>query len=403
MNHIFVLIILLSIMLFSCSDSKKQNKILPISNIEPIKINDLNVGLFEYIPLETNTSILISQIDKIISDNQYYYILDTKSKYGLFLFNKKGKFIRTISIRGKGPGEFLYVYDFDIDKDGNSFLLDGDRQSILKFDSLGVFQEKFDYKFKAANFACVGDNLFIFFQKGRKQSSKKYDYELILWYSKTKIKSTFLPNSQRSVPYGKFSSIYRSNNSLFYCNYFGNIIYEIKEGAPDIKYFLELGSLYPNDNMFFNNLDDSKNVIKSIDVINSEYFNCLSDYYETSELVTFRINKGRQKLLCFLWKNKQDFYVVHFNSQKYRKDVKIHFSPSKIIGVDNDYFLTTMMPYSFSNLKRSLTNKSINIEDEKFSEILSKINPSDNPIIVKFKFNSNYEDQVGNNHIAHID
>ncbi|MCG8309682.1 MAG: 6-bladed beta-propeller, partial [Cytophagales bacterium] len=62
-----------------------------------------------YIPLETNSQSLFKKISQIqlINDN-----ILISSTHRLLLFTKKGKFIRQIGKKGKGPGEYLLIFDF---------------------------------------------------------------------------------------------------------------------------------------------------------------------------------------------------------------------------------------------------------------------------------------------------
>jgi hypothetical protein len=386
-----IIIIVLVFIFCSCGGDKQPSDILPVANTKPLALDDLHADAFEYIPLETNENILLSGIDKLLSDSLYYYILDTKSQYGLYVFNKKGAFVRTVSSRGNGPGEFVNIYDFDIDENGNSYLLDADKKRILKFDSRGVFNDEFEYDFRAANFAYLGANNFLFFQKGRYQANQEDKYDLIVWNSKSGKKSGYIPYSKRSVPYGMFSSFYRSNEKIYYCHFFGYKIYEIVNEKPIVKYNLEVGKFFPENDLFAGENAGAREVKMAIDKINKNYSNSLSNYYETNDIVVFKIRLGKQSLLCQLWKAKNEFVTFDLGSRRNRTEIQNHFSPAKVIGVDDNYFLTYRMAYTFSNLKRAKKNGGVKIQDEKFDKILEKLDSKDNPVIVKYKFTLDYE------------
>jgi hypothetical protein len=58
-----------------------------------------------FIPLEATSESLLDRNCSFFFSDKYIVVKD--GHYQLFLFNIKGKFIRKISCRGQGPGEYL--------------------------------------------------------------------------------------------------------------------------------------------------------------------------------------------------------------------------------------------------------------------------------------------------------
>lgn len=81
----------------------KETKSIPLSTIG----NEIH-----YIPLETNHDCLIRNIKKVLFSKSFIFVNDFDY---LFQFDIKGKFIRKIGQKGKGPGEYGHVFDFCID------------------------------------------------------------------------------------------------------------------------------------------------------------------------------------------------------------------------------------------------------------------------------------------------
>lgn len=75
-----------------------------------------NFDSVQYIPLETNKDVLISEITKMYLDNEHIIIFDQKAM-SIFLFGIDGKFIRKIGKKGEGPDEYLYINDIQFDKE----------------------------------------------------------------------------------------------------------------------------------------------------------------------------------------------------------------------------------------------------------------------------------------------
>ncbi|MDR2382748.1 MAG: 6-bladed beta-propeller [Prevotellaceae bacterium] len=62
-----------------------------------------------FIPLETTEKCLIGRIRSIHCSNDYIIIIDADPNQ-ILLFDKAGKFIRTIGSKGQGPGEYIYPF-----------------------------------------------------------------------------------------------------------------------------------------------------------------------------------------------------------------------------------------------------------------------------------------------------
>lgn len=67
---------------------------------------------YDFIPLETKPECLISQVSKVVRRDNYYYVLSGRDD--LYVFNTIGEFVMKVGIQGRGPKEYLEIYDFDI-------------------------------------------------------------------------------------------------------------------------------------------------------------------------------------------------------------------------------------------------------------------------------------------------
>ena len=110
----------------------------------------------EIIPLETNQKSLISDIDHIIFDQDNIYIQSWHDK--VLQFSKAGRYIRQIGEKGRGPGEYFSVIDFQI---SDGFVLILDSKSILKYDNEGRFIKQLKWNKDKAPY--VYPNRFCFF------------------------------------------------------------------------------------------------------------------------------------------------------------------------------------------------------------------------------------------------
>ena len=173
------------IILISCNH--KESKIHIVKTIDSKLINNnifylSALGSFSgFIPLESTDSSLISSINKMYFLNDYIFILDKKGGKGLYIFDRKGQFIRKIGKVGKGPGEYISIDDFTIDRNKSIIYFLADRKNILLYDIRGQYIRSFKTQFYASKIEYnntsnkiyfvgddLGDNLVIANLNGKK-------------------------------------------------------------------------------------------------------------------------------------------------------------------------------------------------------------------------------------------
>ncbi len=80
----------------------------------------------------------ISHMTKLIFANDRYFIYDIIQRK-ILVFNSNGDFLNNIGTRGRGPGEYMELRDFQI-YNNNVYLLDWNKIKIFNFD--GIFQKE---------------------------------------------------------------------------------------------------------------------------------------------------------------------------------------------------------------------------------------------------------------------
>ncbi|GHT52022.1 hypothetical protein FACS189440_21620 [Bacteroidia bacterium] len=95
----------------------------------------------DVVQLETTDSCFIKRIDKIIYDNDRYYVFDREQAM-LFCFDSLGKLLFKINSKGQGPEEYLTLDGFDIDNYNQQLLLIEPFGHLLTFDLNGKFISK---------------------------------------------------------------------------------------------------------------------------------------------------------------------------------------------------------------------------------------------------------------------
>ena len=136
MNRLLTLF-LFSLLLISCRENVNVHNALhhvvfdlPSIDIRSISENDMLqmtdfVDSVTHIRLQTTDESLIGDISLILFLDSLLIIQDRRA-HSVFLFDKNGKFIRTIGRRGQGPGEFAVL---------GRVMLDADNRQVIVFDT----------------------------------------------------------------------------------------------------------------------------------------------------------------------------------------------------------------------------------------------------------------------------
>ena len=150
-----LIILLISVFLYSCQPNANTSKGLQILDIEScfkeekeVKLSDIADDI-EYLELKTPKEIVVSNISNIISAEDFWLIYTHK---GIYKFAKTGDFIKQIGRKGQGPDEYIHILGIDIDP-ARKEIIQADLQSVLFYDFEGNFLRKVtinDYFFNIA-------------------------------------------------------------------------------------------------------------------------------------------------------------------------------------------------------------------------------------------------------------
>ncbi len=120
--------------------------------------NNLNL---EYITLSNEPSNkMLGTIDKIIPYDDELLI---KSGDNLNIYDEKGKYIRSIGMKGRGGNEYLTITDVSV-HNGIIYILDSDVDKVLSFSVNGEFISKKDAPISLLEGILAIENGFIFFR-----------------------------------------------------------------------------------------------------------------------------------------------------------------------------------------------------------------------------------------------
>lgn len=120
-----------------------------------LKMSDLFSDI-KYVKLETTSESLIQYINRVLDLDGNLLVVD-RDNQSLLLFDRDGRFIKKIAGQGKGPGEYLRMYDAAVDKEGRRlFVLDAYAQSVLIYDFDGKCLDSKKFGFWAQELEYIG-------------------------------------------------------------------------------------------------------------------------------------------------------------------------------------------------------------------------------------------------------
>ncbi len=376
------LLLFLVVLNFSCKNNSNHTEDLIETDSEEVSIPENTTKIFpwsdiveeaEVIRLELTTESLVAKIEKTLLTQNKIYIYDSKIR-DLLIFDINGKFISRFNKQGQGPGEINEMRSFDVDKDGNIYILDYNK--ISKFNVNGdheldipfSYTDTDDTYINAVEIALAPNDKFYLWTGsfGVTENNDHKQFSLFVLDNRGKIINKYFPSRMKTFK-SRYFTPYGNTYITRPPDYDSYTIHLIEDNTIKEKYHINFGeNSLPEgilkqsfeDNTEFNRILRETNYILGINnVIENDdylYFN----FFQTDRIRAALYSKKTKKALV-------------------GKVAVSGFAPSYLCFSDKNYL------YGFIEASDYLSV--INGSSQYIFNRIDSLSIDDNPLLVKIK------------------
>ena len=401
-----IIILCISIIVCGCHTANKHNlqpaeviHVNPYEAEKEISLSEIADSIF-CIKLQCDTSDMIGRVREIVLRDNYIYVQDV-TQQAIFLFDKTGKFVSKLDKRGEGPGEYIWLGPFYVEKDEQCIeIIDkGVAPSKLKRYSLPEFHFLGETSIINASYnASRKQDGYYYFATQQIdnviQDGKKTNAGLIVWDDRTQTAKTLF-DKEIKTGHSSFcpnieSFTQNRNNELFISMMYDNTFYRLKKDSVIPVYAVDFGQYNMNNSIGEESLDEQLDYIDGTS--NRVFFPVLTMNDKNIFAFSYYFKEGKDRFFCesdyrFYIQFKQTGKILH--GERIKNDLTVFpehlyissyfFDCAHEVWHGDDCLVDIILPaYYFKD-------KSVDhVFVEKFGEITSE----DDPYIVIIKLKS---------------
>ncbi len=392
MKHILLTFIycITAIFFSGCETEPSSGDVIYIDlqqSLNQHNIEDLAASI-HLVPLETNDSCLIKQIGKVRVEDNGYYIYDYNDS-PIKRFSKEGCLISEIGKKGQGPGEFIQITDFFVQKDTVNILAWSGNKKWIRMQNNNTFLYETDMSFPLDEFHPMNDSCyFLHVGNGTIGNTGRMNSYLYSIDKDFQIKEKRYP---KTYPYG--SNYYycaqthffrESGDAVLYRRDFNDTIYSITaslEITP--KYKLDFGKKWYSQKALKDN--SGKGTLEIEREFDKKQYPKFIYFAESNHhlMVTYTRNEQNSDI---------DYVSVYARTSgliyNFRVDDKSILKLfANLQSYSGDSFYSFIKADDFLNMAANLTRD--NPFYEKMTQLSQNVNDTDNPLLVFFEFKEN--------------
>jgi hypothetical protein len=399
MKKVFIYVLFLIVI--SCSDKKHSfdvEKVLyfdveEFGNIDMENIVKFNKKYEEhvsssikptvsYIPLQTTSECLIGEISKLVYTDKYIYIWDGMSNK-LYQFDTNGQFVRQIGQIGEGPGRYIKICAFDVNRENeNISVYCESKTSITEYNCAGEIVKVEKIGLIVSDFVYYREHYLFYCSRFHNESIFKDTYPV--QYRLASVDNGAVNERYLAYKYNDYLSntayssnsigFYRINEYLMLVEPQTGIIYKIDRGGVLPVYAVDFGKYNIPFDMFSTEASNKK-----IDALSSANICHLLNFYEINDLIYIRYTVSSNPICSSIYLKKTGESI---NLGLWWKNEVDNIVMPSIVAATNDALVGYFDADIFCNIIKRNGDK----VPKHLIELINSINDDDNPVICIVKF-----------------
>lgn len=278
-------------------------KIPPKFNAKGISKYSEIFSRIKLVPLETTSRSRIGRIDKIVTHNGNFYILDQVQSKAVFQFDKNGKFIRRFGKVGSGPGSYNEPNDISIRDDKLTIWVNNFKKFIV-YDLGGNLVKEIHTDLFAKSGVASSENRYVMYQNKDYVSSSEDKFHLKVLNEEGNIESAAFEKTQAGLSREGFV-ISQNGESLIVSPSYSGDIFSIGKDVLIHKYHLDFG----NNSIPMNLISKYKDPVEFQNMLPSTDYAWLSMYFESKDYLVFSFVHRGLSYYCYYCKKTKNLVL----------------------------------------------------------------------------------------------
>ncbi|NDV46528.1 6-bladed beta-propeller [Paludibacter sp. 221] len=391
----YILLFLLLVSFCNCT-GKKNTQIEVCNTCEVISLNSSSekglTDMFDsinIIPLETTEESLIGlDINKLeVYGNRIYVLNESYSHKNILCFSPQGKFLFRIDRIGNGPGEYIDLFDFFVDKSRNQLLLLNENNMVSYYDLDGnfLYSKKKPEDTYTRQLVYTNDSTYFGYNDAETspEGNNLFNFEAQNFAVRT-------VSNELKEPLGDLATrplaIY--NENIWFYNNTDEIIYNITNlNTLEKVYLLNINkeTRKIKRHIIYRNIanSDEKMEVFLNEFYKNEKIKIINSFYINEKWIVFTfINSKSNRSIC----KTALFYNKDKQETTYSPDIDVfnafNLSDCEIIGSDDNGYLYILLRMDLADENRMKKIQKSNLSEK---DIFLNVKTDDNPILLKVK------------------